>query len=216
MVPAAGAEPERAGLAAGRGVSPKPGLATAPSSRVVLLRKNLDDPSLTADALQAAVAVLAGGLEPAELLAVHTRTDPTLTRPWESLVGPELRALVCSFAPDDHELLLWRTPPELPESAGAVVDGQMVVDVRALEPPLALLVTVDAVARLLAGEALVHVGDRPPLLIADLLAGRAAFSGPRWTDDGVRSCVVRLPRPAPGEPPAPPSRKGRLSPSVAA
>ena len=68
----------------------------------------------------------------------------------------------------------------------------------------------------LAGEALVHVGDRPPLLIADLLAGRAAFSGPRWTDDGVRSCVVRLPRPAPGEPPAPPSRKGRLSPSVAA
>jgi hypothetical protein len=195
---------------------PQPGFRSAQSRRVVLLRKNLDDPSLTADAARAAVTTLAAGLEPGELLAVHTRADLTLTRPWEALVAPDLGALVCDFGPDDHELFLWRTPPEPPETAGAVVDGLPTVDVRALEPPLALLIVVDAVARLQPGEVLIHVDDRPPLLIADLLAGRAAFSGPRWTDDGVRTRVVRLPSPAAGEQPAAASRTGRLSPGVAA
>jgi hypothetical protein len=163
----------------------------ARSRRVVLLRKSLDDLSFAGDGAQAAVAALAGRLGAGELLAVHTRADVTLTRPWEALVGPDLRALVCCFAPDDYELFLWRTPPELPEPAGVLVDGQVTVDVRDIDPPLAILVSIDAVARLLPGEALVHVGDRPPLLIADLLAGRAELSGPRWTDDGLRTRVVR-------------------------
>src|SRR5205085_1625539 len=99
--------------------------------------------------------------------------------------------------------------------AGALVDGQLTVDVRAVDPPLALLVCVDAVARLLPGETLVHVGDRPPLLIADLLAGRAVVSAPHWTDDGVR-CRVTCRASAAGDRPAPPAERDRVSPSVTA
>jgi hypothetical protein len=185
------------------------------SRRVVLLRKNLDE-TLAPDAALASVAALAGGLEPGELLAVHTRTDLASTAPWQALSGPDLRTLVCSFAPDDHELFLWRAPPELSESASAIVGGELTVDVRALAPPLALLASVAAIARLLPGEVLIHVGDRPPLLLLGLLVGRAAVSGPRWLDAGVRSRVVRLPDPAAGERPAPPTGEGRLTPSVTA
>jgi hypothetical protein len=137
------------------------------------------------------VEVVAHGLQPGELLAVRSHARPRLTEMPPRLGAGDLRRRACSFAPDDHEVFIWRPPPEPPPAVGPLGGAERTLDVRALAPLLSLVVSVVAVARLSPGEVLVHIGDRPPLLLVDLLAGRAALDGLRCAGDRFLARFVR-------------------------
>jgi hypothetical protein len=161
------------------------------SRRVVLLRLPVDRRSVDDEADLARIVAIARGLQPDELLAIASRTEPNLADLRHRLEPDDLEFTACSFAPDDHEIFVWRPPPHLPSDCGAPVAGQIVLDVRPLPPLLALVCSVAAAARLGPGEVLAQVGSRPPLLLVDLLAGRAVVGALTGTGDRVMSRFVR-------------------------
>jgi hypothetical protein len=162
----------------------------AAAGRVMLVRLNVPEPQVAQARLDSIVRI-ACGLEPGELLAVRSTADLTRIGAWPPPGGPELRLVACSFAADDHELFLWSGPPEPAEPVFRPFDGGRAHDARALPPPLRLVTPVAAAARLAPGEAVVCLDVHPPLLLVDLLAGRALISDVRWTADGVLSRLVR-------------------------
>jgi hypothetical protein len=161
---------------------------------MVVLSMRLDGLSVAAEADLGRVARVARSLEPGELLAVRLRVEPKLAEAWPRLEGRDLRMVACSFAPDDHEVLIWGAPPEPPPADRPSVAGELTLDVRPLVPPLALVVPMAAVARLGPGESLLHVSERgPPLMLVELLAGRAVLDEVWDARDRVLARLVRRP-----------------------
>jgi hypothetical protein len=157
------------------------------SRRLVLLRLRLGE----GEAGLALVAVMARGLQPGELLLVGSPTMPNLAELASRLEPPGMELMTVSFAPDDHEILVWRPPPGAPSDPGGPVAGELTLDVRDLPPLLALVSSLAAAARLGPGEALTQIGSRPPLLLVDVLAGRAVVAPLTGTADRVVSRFVR-------------------------
>lgn len=179
------------------GPGPGPGatleqVARPPSRSVVLLRMSLSSrlPVAPAEDL-ARIAGVARGLAPGELLAVRSHAPIAPGEAGGGHGAEDLRALACTFAPDDHEVFVWRPPPEAPPAAGAAVAGELRLDVRALSPRIALVAAVAALAALRPGEVLVQVNDGPPLLLLDLLAGRAVRKDVEYADEGVVARIER-------------------------
>ena len=143
---------------------------------MVVLRMPLDGGSVAAEADLGRVARVACSLELGELLAVRLGVEPKLAEVWPRLESGDLRMLAGSFAPDDHEVLIWRAPPEPAASIRPSVAGELTLDVRLLVPPLALVVPITAVAPARPGESILHVSERgPPLLLVEFLSGRAVL-----------------------------------------
>jgi hypothetical protein len=162
------------------------------SRGVVLLRMAMLNPRrVTLEEELERIAAVARGLEPGELLAVRSHARAMLTEMRPRLGARDLHGLACSFASDDHEVFIWRPPPEPPAAVGPLGGAELTLDVRALAPLLALIVSVAAVARLSPGEVLVHISDRPPLLLVDLLAGRAVLDGVRFAGERVLARLLR-------------------------
>lgn len=140
------------------------------------------------------VARVARTLAPGELLAVRLGAGGAEEDVWREAGVADLRRLLCAFAPDDREMLIWAAPPELP---GGAAPGPL--DVRALAPPLPLVVTADAVARLRPGEVVLQVADHHSPVLADLLEGRAVVGyDDAWTEGRVTARIVRAWAGAPG------------------
>jgi hypothetical protein len=161
------------------------------SGRVVLLRFPVDRRSVDEEADLGRIVAIARGLQPDELLAIASRTEPNLADLRHRLEPGDLEVTACSFAPDDHEIFVWQPPPHLPSDCGEPVAGELVFDVRPLPPLLALVCSVAAAARLAPGEVLAQIGSRPPLLLVDLLASRAVVGALTGTGDRVVSRFVR-------------------------
>jgi hypothetical protein len=159
---------------------------------VVLLRTTMFNPlRVTPEEELERLAAVARGLEPGELLAVRSHVRAMLTELRPRLGARDLHGLACSFAPDDHEVFIWRPPPGPPPALGPLGGAELTLDVRALAPLLSLVVSVAAVARLSPGDVLVHISDRPPLFLVDLLAGRAVLDGVRCAGERVLARLVR-------------------------
>src|SRR5205085_5878143 len=152
----------------------------------VLVRLNVPEPHVAQARLDSIVCI-ARGLEPGELLAVRSAADLTRIGAWPPPGNAALRVVACSFAADDHELFLWSVPPEPAEPVFRLLAGASAHDARALPPPLGLVTAMVAAARLAPGETLVRLDLHAPLLLVDLLAGRAVICDVRWTVDGVLS-----------------------------
>jgi len=158
---------------------------------LVVLRMHVEASSLrTAGALDR-VATVARSLRPGELLAVRLRAEPAQTAAWLRLACGDVRVETCSFGSDDHEILIWR--PARP-SRETCLAGRRTLDDRALLAPLSIVAPMLAAARLGPGESLLHRSERgPPLLLVDLLAGRAVFEEGRGAEGQVLSRLVRRP-----------------------
>jgi len=169
-------------------VTAAPVAATA--TRVVLVRLSVPELHVAQARLDSIVSI-ARGLEPGELLAVRSPADLTRISDWPPPGDAALQLVACSFAADDHELFLWSAPPEPAEPVFRLLAGTSAHDARTLAPPLGLVTAMVAAARLAPGGTLLRLDLHPPLLLVDLLAGRALISDIRWTADGVLSRLVR-------------------------
>lgn len=168
---------------------PEPAARAWSHDALVLLRMDLRGSAPGPDPAVERVARVARTLVPGELLAVRLGPGASEEEVWAGAGAVDLRRVLCAFAPDDRELLIWAAPPELPPSGGP---GPL--DVRALAPPLPLVVTAQALARLGPGEVVVQVNDHHSPVLVDLLAGRAVvgYEG-AWEQDHVTVRIVRSP-----------------------
>lgn len=174
---------------------------------LVVLRMRVEGASADTAAVLDRVAKVARGLVAGELLAVRLSGEPRWAEAWLRLECEGVRVETCSFGPMDHEVLVWR--PARPSRETCIAGRRTAGRPRTDGTPRDRRAHARR-GRLGPGESRLHRSERgPPLLLVDLLAGRAVFEEGRAAEGHVLSRLVRRPvREDVGRPRARPAGRG--------